>query len=259
MDAPGGPIVCSFGGGRQSVGIVALCVIGELPWPDRFVFVDTGWENAMTFAYLDRYVDPALASVGRPSVERVRSADYRHAGIYDARGVLSLPVYTAGNGKLRNHCSTEWKRRVIDRYLRSVGVPSGVRWLGFGFEETRRWARCHRVYDRRWLTVCPLVDLAMSTAEVLLRIHSLGWPAPSHSSCSFCPNKTDREWLELRIKAPDQFEASCVLDEQLREEDLENGGRGVFLHQSRTPLRSVVFRESSETPSRCDGGGGCFT
>lgn len=58
---------------------------------------------------------------------------------------------------------------------------------------------------------------------------------------------------------PADFAAACVLDEEIREEDIFKGGTGVWLHHSRVPLRNADLEaEDRKGPARQCGLGMCF-
>jgi hypothetical protein len=222
--------VLNYGGGRQTVAMCVLITRGVLPRPDVIVMADTGRENPSTWEYLEQHMKPFLAQHGL-AVE-VAPHSLATVDLYSGNGDLLLPVFTA-TGKLRTYCSNEWKRRVVDRYLRSKEIKSGTQWIGFGFEERKRWAGKHGNTDGKWTTICPLVDLMINTATCLKIIESAGLPEPHHSACWMCPHKRNSEWRHIRDSYPDKWTEACELDTEIRAND-EQGG--VFLHHDRVPL-----------------------
>jgi hypothetical protein len=50
---------------------------------------------------------------------------------------------------------------------------------------------------------------------------------------------SNTEWRHVRDEYPAEFQLACQLDEEVRVEDLERGGSGVWLHASRVPLREA--------------------
>jgi hypothetical protein len=246
--------ILSYGGGRQTVAICVLISRSVLPKPDRIVMADTGRENASTWDYLDAHVRPLLAPLSL-AVE-VAPHSLATVDLYAHNGDLLLPVFTA-TGKLPGYCSDEWKRRVVKRYLTTQGVRSGEMWIGFALEERRRVQRmCANEDTRGFPPRFPLVELMLTTADAIEVVKSAGLPEPPHSSCWMCPHKRNKEWLAL---TPTEFAAACDLDDELRAEDIERGGSGVYLHHSRVPLRqaSLSVPETGETVRQC-GLGMCF-
>lgn len=225
--------VLNYGGGRQTVAMCVLIARGILPRPDVIVMADTGRENPSTWEYLEQHVTPYLAQHGL-TVE-IAPHSLATVDLYDNQGLTLMPVYTP-TGKTRTYCSNEWKRRVVDRYLRSKGIQSGTRWIGFGFDEKRRWAGMHGKTEGKWTTICPLVDLMINTATCLKIIEAAGLPQPHHSACWMCPHKRNAEWRHIRDNYPEHWLKAIALDEEVREHDDRNA---VFLHHDRVPLREA--------------------
>ncbi len=74
-----------------------------------------------------------------------------------------------------------------------------------------------------------------------------------------CPNMSNEEWRGVRDNYPDDFEKACQVDDEIRAEDIENGGTGVWLHHSRQPLRSADLNSADVAePSRQCGLGLCM-
>jgi hypothetical protein len=241
------PIVLNFGGGRQTVAICVLIAKGVLPRPDMIVMADTGRENQSTWDYLEEHLKPFLSSYDL--FVQIAPKSLATVDIYGHNGQLLLPVYTE-TGKFRAFCSGEWKRSVVDRFLRTHNMTSGIRWIGFGFEERRRWSKLHNTQSGNWIFQCPLVDLMLNTAACLEVIKSVGLPIPRHSSCWMCPHKSNEEWQHLRTHYPEQWLAACELDNELR---INDGHHAVFLHHSRQPLEqaNLAVNESANVIEQC--------
>lgn len=240
--------ILSYGGGRQTVAMLVLVAKGALPKPDRIVTADTGREVATTWSYLSDYMQPFLAQHGM-QVE-VAPHSLATVDLYGKNGDLLLPVYTQ-TGKLPTYCSNEWKTRVVQRYLRADGIKSAVQWIGFAFDERSRWNK--KEEEGPWTKRFPLVDLMIKSIDCPAIIKSAGLPVPNKSRCWQCPHQNNEEWRQL---TPEEFELACQLDESVREDD-EQGG--VFLHQSRVPLRDADLNAPDRRePNRQCGFGNCF-
>jgi len=239
--------VLNYGGGRQTVAICVLIARGVLPRPDIIVMADTSRENPSTWEYLDQHMAPFLAK--HDLRVEVASHDLAKVDLYSGNGDLLLPVFTA-TGKLRTYCSNEWKRRVIDRYLRAKEIKGGTRWIGFGFDEKKRWKGMHGVTEGKWTTICPLVDLLINTATCLKIIESEGLPIPHHSACWMCPHKRNSEWRFIRDNYPEKWQEAILLDEEVREND---DRKSVFLHHDSVPLReaNIDVEESVSKIQQC--------
>lgn len=175
--------VFSSGGGTQSCAIAALIIQGRLPKPDVAVIADTGRERGTTWEYMERHVAPALAEVG-VTLHRVSKSDWAKEDIYDLQGKhLLVPAFTSQTGevgKLSGFCSDKWKRRVVDRWLRSNGVSKARKWIGFSLNESTRALRLMRGDEwSKGLIRFPLIhDVPLRRRESIKLVEEMGWPTP---------------------------------------------------------------------------------
>lgn len=243
----------SCGLGRQSVLMLGLIKLGELPRPDHVVTVDTNRERSSSWEYCDRVFRPELEMLGIPFTVIDRSK-YATVDLYSGEDgdTLLIPAFTdqgTGDGKFPEYCSIEWKQRPVMRWAAAQpgwmdrGVTS---WIGITGEERHR----RRGPNRQWFQPSyPLLDVCPSHVSRVYDICSLlGWPDPPRSCCWMCPNMHNREWRELRDEFPDDFAKACDLDDQLRETDPH-----VFVHSSRVPLRMADLGQPE--PAGLFGGG----
>lgn len=249
--------VLSYGGGRQTIAICVLIARGVLPRPDRIVMADTGRENPTTWEYLAAHVRPMLLPLGL--VVEVVPPTSPSPDVWSKAGDPIIPVFTE-TGKYSAFCSGTWKRDRVNSYLSKSGERGGEKWLGFALDEGKRIRRAAESDGRSgWKLRFPLTELMLTTEGCLALISSAGYPPPSVSSCWMCPHKRNAEWRAIRDSYPDRFEDACLMDEELRAEDIERGGSGVWLHHSRTPLRAAnLDTAESATLTRQCGLGMCF-
>lgn len=265
--------ILNYGGGRQTVATLVLIKRGVLPKPDRIIIADTGRENPSTWEYREEIAEPLAQSIGLTIEIAPRSLAY--VDLYGHNGDLLLPVWTK-TGKLSAYCSNEWKGEVVNRYLRlnALGyergdiprlTPETVRaamklrareqrthWIGFALDERKR-VKGHD--GRRY----PLLELGLTKRDCIQIIQDAGLPLPPPSACYMCPNKPNEEWRYLRDNYPMAFAQACDLDDDVREQDLFNGGSGVWLHYSRVPLREAdLDADDRREPARQCGLGMCF-
>jgi hypothetical protein len=232
------------------VAIACLVAQGKLPRPEWVVIADTGREKSETWAYTDTYVRPLLQPLG---IEiHIAGHELSTVDLYSGNGDLLIPAYTA-HGKLPTFCSTEWKRRVVQRFLRSRGIgpsnPTNL-WIGISVDEAHR----AKPSDTGWIThQWPLLfDHPLRRAECARLVESMGLPTPPRSSCWMCPHHRDDEWRQLKATNPADFNKAVQLDTALRERDSE-----LFLHKSRKPLAIVDLTVESEQHDMfpdCDSG-----
>lgn len=241
---PSLPDVWSCGGGTQSSAIAALIVRGDIPKPAHSVIVDTEREKSTTWTYYESTMRPALAAVGVDLV-RLPKSQFATVDLYAHNGNLLLPAFTAPEGKLRTYCSNEWKRRVLQRYLRSIGVKRCNLWLGMSTDEMRRVRQSTEKWAVHWY---PLIERGLRRVDCVRLVESLGWPTPPRSSCWCCSNMHPTEWAELDSE---DRERAITLEREIRVKD-----DGIYLHPSRVTLDKVT--EQGEFAFEGCASGMCF-
>lgn len=248
--------ILNYGGGRQTVAICILIAEGKYERPDHIVIADTGREKPSTWDYLEEVMQPYLERAGLKVEIAPRSLAY--VDLYSHQGELLLPVYTQ-TGKLSAFCSTEWKQRVVRRYLKSQDVHGGMNWIGYAIDERKRYNPTKEDKRGPWYRRFPLFDLNLTKTDCRALIDRAGLPLPPPSSCWMCPNMPNAEWRYIRDEYPAAFEQACQLDEEIREEDMFRGQSGVWLHHSRVPLRQAdLDADDGREESRQCGLGMCF-
>jgi len=239
--------ILSYGGGIQSVAMCVLVCQRKLPRPDHIVFADTGREVASTHLYRDMVMLPYLRTHGL----RVEIAPHSLSSVdlYAHNGDLLLPAHTR-TGTLSSFCSGEWKRNVVQRYLRQeYGYTARhiVMWIGFSYDELRRI----KGHDGR---IYPLAALVLRRADCVRIVQSAGLPVPRKSRCWCCPHQDTGEWAEL---SDEECEQAIAIDDAIHREDIANGNTGVYLHRSRKPLRDALLANNDtpgEQPRPCQSG-----
>lgn len=254
----------SNGGGVQSAAIAALIVQGKLPKPDLIAIADTERERSSVWAYLDQVIRPALAPL-EIEVHRICKSDFAKEDLWEnwgnsAEPQMLMPVFIANfdgsTGRLKTLCSSRWKRRVMQRWLRSRGVKQCDCWIGFSLDEMRRV----RTSDELWYQFrYPLVfDVPMRRSECIGIVENMGWPTPPRSACYQCPNRVDSEWSDMKRNAPYDFARAVALEYEMRTIRAD-----FFLHRSLQPLDLIDFDGkqlsmiTDDTPNSCTEG--CFT
>jgi hypothetical protein len=201
---------------------------------------DTGREASETWEYTDKFVKPVLASVGSEITIVPHSLASRDLYGGSATGTLLIPAFTK-TGALSTFCSGNWKAEVLSRFRRSLGYgpDNPVRtWLGISIDEIGRAKPSKTEWEEFYY---PLIwDMRMRRSHCVDLIEQSGLPTPPKSSCWMCPYRRNSQWRRLKEKYPEDFESACVLDEQIRANDKQGG---VWLHDSRVPLRQADLRE----------------
>jgi len=247
-------IAWSCGGGIQSVAIGVLIAEGVLPTPSLAGIADTGREVQSTWDYMHGVLNPYLQAKRGFAVEVVPHT-FARVDLWIKDGGTPMPVYTS-EGRLGAFCSGEWKRDVMERWLRSKGVKSCVQWLGFSLDEQHRaTGKAHRSWC---VPAYPLLDLRLTRSACLRLIEAAGLPLPKKSRCWMCPHQNAEEWAEVKASATGEWEAAVRLDDEIRSRDPE--GTGLYLHSSRAPLALADLSVPDEMPlfRHCQDAG-CFT
>lgn len=242
------PQVWSNGGGTQSCAIAVLIIQGKLPKPDYAVIADTGREVSYTWEYMEKWVKPALKQAG-VELHRIAAGTLNTVDLWSGveRTTAIIPGFSTQDGvpsKLPNYCTNEWKKRPVDRWLRSVGVRDFIKWIGFSRDEVSRVLKMQKSQsDVRF----PLVELGMNRRDCIELVKSFGWPTPPRSRCWMCPNQGDHEWREL---SKEEFQKAVELEQEIQKVD-----PCVWLHKSCEPLALVDFSQPEDLFSRpCDSG-----
>lgn len=266
----------SLGAGVQSSVMLMLAIHGEIERPDHVIFADTGWDGRFTMEHVD-WCERKCQRAGIP-FHRVSNGNIRDdmvmnrtadSGQYAGRWA-SMPLFVdAGKGvegRIRRQCTSEYKITPITRkqrellgYAKGQRIPPGaaIVQIGISTDEVRRAAPS----NDRWIdNVFPLIDpLKMSRADCQ------SWWENHYphrklgkSSCIGCPNRSNREWLAMKLSRPDEFADAVKFDEQIRNAP---GMRGKsFLHRTLLPLKDVDLNEGQLTMNLADEiycSGGC--
>lgn len=249
--------IWSSGGGTQSCAIAAMIVRGELEKPDLAVIADTERECSTTWEYHDRYIVPALASVG-VTIHRIRKSGYATVDLYRGDDIL-IPAFTDVNGKtkgkggkLPTFCSNEWKSRVVRRWANEQGVKLGTFWLGFSCdEEIRAWSAKENETNK-WNVRFPLLDARMRRYHCIQKVEEMGWPKPPRSRCWMCPNQGPDEWAE--VMAGRDAEKAREFEGEIRQRDAN-----IWLIETCESVGVKDFRDPNLSlfGSEC-GSGQCF-
>jgi hypothetical protein len=242
----------SYGGGVQSVTIGVLIRQGALPVPDLAAIADTSRECATTWEYLRDHMQPYLDPIGLQI--QVVPHTLARVDLYDRTGLTMAPAYTA-EGRKAAFCSGEWKRDVMERWLRLQGVKECVQWIGYSLDEVWRVKNDHRPWCHLEF---PLIDRMVNRAMCGALITAAGLPMPKESRCWMCPHQTPDEWREVQSR-PEEWAAAIALDRQIRERDPEQAG--LYLYSGRVPLEMADFSKDAGllAPAKPCETGHCWT
>jgi len=206
--------VWSCGGGTQSAAIAALIIQGRLPKPDIALIIDTEREKQSTWDYYNNILVPKLRKVNVELI-RIAKSEFCSIDLVADTGQIMLPGYTVIDGKQvkqSGFCSTHWKKRVAQRFVRSIGVKQCYNWLGISTDEMKRVRQSDLLW---WQNKYPLIfEVPMSRQKCIeLVMDEMGWPKPPRSSCWMCPNMGEEEIFELPM---DEIDKRLELQNQLQ-------------------------------------------
>lgn len=232
-------IVWSSGGGIQSTAIAVLICQGRLPKPDLSLMVDCGYESAKTYEYIRAVTIPKLAAVG-VDFHLVPSTRYTSVDLMSKDGHCNIPAFRKNPdgsvSHLSTHCNGSWKNYVTKKFVRENGIDRFQHWLGISTDEARR---ARKVSSVKYIELrYPLIELGLSRADCVQLIKDAGWPVPIRTSCIMCPQRTMFEWLRLKVECPDDFDAACQIEDEIRAVD-----PSVFLTSKCRPLREILAGE----------------
>jgi hypothetical protein len=235
-----------------------MCILvarGVLERPDYIVCADTGREATSTWDYLTEVMQPFLE---RHDLRvNIAPHDLSTVDLYSHKGDVLMPMHTS-TGQLRTYCSVEWKRRVVQRWLRSQGATSVQMWIGFSLDERRR---ATLKPDAQWLEYrYPLLELNLTRQDCLNIIQAEGLLEPPKSACWMCPHRRNSEWRYIRDNYPEDWQRAIALDEELRHAaplDTLNDDR-LWLHRDRVPLAEADIDTPDKGENRQCGMGMCF-
>lgn len=244
-------ITWSCGGGLQSAAIGVLIVEGAIPKPELSGIADTGREVQSTWDYLHKVLSPYLASAG-VKVEVV-SHDLARVDLFAEDGLTLMPAWTA-EGRLPSFCSGEWKRDVMERWLRSKFVKTCTQYLGFSWDEKHRaTGKAHRPWC---VPSYPLLDKVLTRSACARIVEASGLPLPKKSRCWMCPHQNAEEWAEVKASGQ-EWSKAVEVDRQIRENDERHA---LYVHSSRVPLDMADLTVTDSFPLfRGCQDAGCFT
>ena len=253
------PIIWSYGGGVQSVAILALIIQGRLPKPERIVMADTGRERQAVWDYTDEIVKPAMLKA-KMELEIIPHS-YSVVDLMGHNGDLLIPAFFKKNnkpGKLPTFCSDEWKRRPARRYLREYGYgPKNpiLMWFGMSLDGVNRMSKSDKKWIEHYYPLCQNLDTKLRRHECRLLIGKHGWPQPPSSACWMCPNRDNKTWQQMKDNEPLDFEKAARFERVIT----GVGWGDIYLHLDIVPLDQVEFEKPSQPGLFDDCAYSCWT
>lgn len=260
--------ILNLGAGVQSTTLYLMFLRGEIaPQIDYAIFADVQEEPADVYRHL-----AWIQSLGGPQIITCTAGRLgddlvsrrRAPGAGRAR-FASIPAFTTADagitspGRTKRQCSKEYKTAVIERCIRReiLGIQPGRRipksvrvhqYIGISLDEAGRAARIAKRFGEscKWSTPhFPLVERFWTRADCLTWLSVKVPHQCPRSSCTFCPNHNDSEWIRLRATDPEGWARAVQIDRALRDGSVMNRNHQqvMYLHRSCRPLDEVVFDE----------------
>ena len=235
-------VVASVSGGKDSTAL--MLALRESQIPARYVFADTGWEAAETYAYLDllrQRLDVVIDVVGVDGgmVERVR--------------------YRAGfPARMQRWCTRELKLQPLRAYHDELGVET-INAMGVRAEESeRRAAMPEWADDEEWGGWVWRPLMRWTVADVLAIHHRHGVPVnPLYTrghdrvGCYPCIYSRKDEIAIIAANSPDRIDEIRKLEREMTDlraaRNEERPGRyshaQATFFQTRVPGRTMSIDE----------------
>lgn len=200
-----------YGGGRQTVAILALCALGEYPFPDYVVFADAGWDDPETYDYMHRHMIPLLNKNDVPfNIVQGKTAR-GHTDLYSHMwdlGLIPSPIDRS--------CTDHFKVRPLRKFKKNNGVLQ--EWIGFSLDEQNRAANTLlKNKTNKHNIIFPLIELKISSGQCDGIIQSVGLPVPLKSACIFCSFQNPWRVRDLYRRHSDLFDKVGELEAHHRE------------------------------------------
>lgn len=265
--------VFSFGGGVQSMAALVLSAQGILPYT-HFVLANVGddSENPDTLDYVRNIAMPYADSHGLHVIEikRPRKPEQDQTLFEDAwneNANIPIPVYMSGGGPGVRNCTSEWKIKVIEKWMREHAgaskknrVPLGV---GISVDESHRMRTDDPEREPYLKKEYPLIDLYLTRAKCQDAIIKAGLPLAPKSSCWFCPYKRRSEWSKMRAEQPALWDKAVELEQRIVAKRVRAGKDPAYLTAYNGPLENVIplvsmnmfaAAQDDEDPMACESG-----
>ncbi|MDR1432243.1 MAG: hypothetical protein LBI99_08990 [Propionibacteriaceae bacterium] len=257
--------VVSYGGGVQSTALLVLAAQRKIE-KRVFLFANVGddSENPSTLRYLS---EVALPFAERHGIDlHVLSRTKRDGQVETLWGrlmrpgsrSLPIPVRMSNGAPGRRSCTTDFKIRVIGKWLKTHGAtvddPASVA-IGISVDEIHR-ANSRRA-DPHESIVYPLLDLGHRRSDCVRIIAGAGLPVPPKSACFFCPFRRPSAWQDMARDEAALFAKACLLEDTLNRRRDRLGKDHVFLTRFGMPLRKAINTNQELLPLVDETGGVC--
>lgn len=232
------------------MAVLVMSAQRRLDYTD-FVFSNVGddSENPDSLRYIEEIAKPYAEQNGLRihDVKRERRDGRFISILEDAfadNSSISIPVYLKNGGPASRNCTSNWKVKVIERWMRKNAnatkenrQPLGV---GISIDESHRMRSDDPEREPYVYKEYPLIDLRMTRSDCQRLIVEAGLLLAPKSSCFFCPFKRKSDWVKLRTEKPDLFEIACMLEDRLNEKRVAANKDLVYLTAQNRRLNEAI-------------------
>jgi PP-loop superfamily ATP-utilizing enzyme len=256
--------VISYGGGVQSTAMLVLAAQGRIS-ATHALFANTGddSEHPATLEYVRNIATPWAAEHDIAVVElkrHMRTGEVETlAGRLTKVGGASIPipVYFSGGAPGGRACTSDFKIRVIGKWLKANGANKRNKAtvnIGISLDEMHRATT--KYIEPYESPAYPLLDLRMTRQDCINLIERAGLPVPPKSACWFCPFHTLAKWGEMRRDEPALFSAAVELEQAINAKRTAAGKDSVWLTRTLKPLSEVPEKGPTfwQDDQPCDSG-----
>lgn len=264
--------VLSLGAGVQSTTLALMAAHGEIaPMPDFAIFADTGAEPTPVYEHL-RWL-----SSGNVLPFPIHTAS--NGNLYDdilavrdgrASRISNPPFFTMSEGKdgrLMRGCTRDYKINVIKAFARRMyeekfgKISAGCiqQWIGISSDEADRSTESEVAYV---IHRYPFLEKALrphggsgmwfSRQDCLNWLQRNGYPRPPKSACTFCPFRSNEEWLWLKENDPAGFAQAIEIDVAIRSGLPGTKADALYVHRDCQPLSEIDLRRPDERKGQMD-------
>jgi hypothetical protein len=245
----------SCGQGAPSLFLIVLAGEGYFD-ADVVITADTGWETDMLWSDGNRTdAETFFNEVTKPLANRydidamfVRTLNRdgnRYPALQDAQspGKEDIPMYGSNGGKLRQSCTSKWKKQAIRQELRRRGARTAISYLGLTMSEVHRI----RPNDVQWESLAwPMIgypgrpewNQAWYRVQADEGLNKRGIPYLITSQCDGCPHKDFFRWSN---NTPEKIEELTEFEAQWNGEQ--------FLTRELIPLPQAIERMRARKPT----------
>lgn len=225
--------VMSYGGGRQTAGMLAMMMLGELPTPDFVVFADTEGELPETYEYNDQYARPWCDDLGVEFITVQQSGSHYGTSLYDyfwKYETVPMPFHRM--------CSEKFKLIPIQRFYKQFRPCLINAIIGISADESQR------VKDSGLKGVTnqyPLVTRNLTRRDCEAAIIKIGAPLPPKSACYYCPFQHLVRWKRTKTNHPDLIQKVIALESRA---SARKAGQAILGHNK--PIARVLEGDQLE-------------